>query len=182
MSRPLRSSSEKYSSIDGAPSGAVTDYVEGSKAAAASPLLSGIGDGDWIKMKNCQRNFKFFSSSTYTSGARMIKVVLGDTEKMLQWRSGIFRSIRILPKMLGSSSSDELDVTRVIDATVISIDELVFLIFPSEPSGLVSLETDLVDINGIADDWRLETQLDGIFRGWNPVFKHFDVDVLHDFH
>lgn len=119
---------------------------------------------------------------THISWTRMVEVFVGQAEEVLEWSSRVLRAVLTLAEMLGSGPGDELDVARVVHATVVPVDRLVLLVLPREPSRLVPLKADLVDVDGVADDGRLQAQLDRVLRGRNSVLKHLHVDVLHQLH
>lgn len=112
----------------------------------------------------------------------MIEIFLSHSQKVLQWRPGVLRSVMTLAQMLRSRSRDELNVAGIVHATLVAIDGLIFLVLPSEPTRLVALEADLINVDGVADDWRLEPKLNGIGSWRNPVFEQLHVDVFHHFH
>lgn len=83
--------------------------------------------------------------------------------------------------MLRSGSRNELNVASVVDSTVIAVDTFVLLVLPGEPTDLVSLEADLVNVNRVTDDWSLKPELDGILSWWNSILEQLHVNVLHHF-
>lgn len=84
--------------------------------------------------------------------------------------------------MLRSLLRYEFDVAGIVDSALVAVDCLVLLILPRKPTRFVTLEADLIDVDGIADDRRLESELYRVGRGWNAVLEQLHVDVLHQLH
>lgn len=88
----------------------------------------------------------------------------------------------IVAQVLRSLLRNEFDVASIVDSALVAVDCLVLLILPRKPTRFVTLEADLIDIDGITDDGCLESELYRVGRGWNAVLEQLHVDVLHQLH